>query len=132
MAVLVAVTVPVCGLLGLLAHPLIGLVYGPKWLAAARALQWLAVLGGCRVFIELVSDYLIALGRPRTYLLLQGVWVAAPVPTLIVGAHLRGFVGVSVAHAGVAALIMIPLFLLTCVGQGCGSEGCCVARSGPS
>jgi O-antigen/teichoic acid export membrane protein len=111
-AILLAVTIPVCGLLAILAHPLIDFVYGGKWLGATRALQFLSVLGACRVFIELVSDYLIALGRPKTILLLQAVWVAALVPVLIVGAHYRGIVGVGMGHMVVAGGLMIPLFLI--------------------
>lgn len=108
---LAAITIPVCGLLAVLAHPLIVFVYGSKWRGAAGALEFLAVLGGCRVFVELISDYLIALGRPRTILAIQALWVAALIPALAVGAHVHGITGVAFAHMIIAGGLVMPAFL---------------------
>lgn len=110
-ALLVAVTVPICGLLAVVATPLIGFLYGDRWLPAASVLRYLAALGGCRVFAELVSDYLTARGHARTILAVQAWWVAALIPALIIGAHLDGIVGVGIGHMVVAAGLVLPVYL---------------------
>ena len=109
---LFAVTAPVCGLLALLARPLISTVYGTKWLPAAAPLEFLAGLGAARVLVELFSDYLLVLGRARRILLLQAVWAALLIPALTVGARMDGLRGVALGHMVVAAVIVLPSYLL--------------------
>lgn len=111
-ALLITITLPICGLLAILAAPLVHFLYGPNWAAAAQPLRFLAVLGGVRVFVELVSDYLIALGHPRSILLIQGLWVAGLIPALTIGARTGELVGVGVGHMVVAAGIVLPLSCL--------------------
>ncbi|SDY60927.1 polysaccharide transporter, PST family [Amycolatopsis xylanica] len=109
-SLLAVFTLPVCVLLGLLALPLVSTLYGHKWAASAAALQWLAVLALVRVACELAYDYLVALGRSRTTMWLQGGWLAALAVALPVGAHFGGIEGVAVAHAAVALLVALPAF----------------------
>jgi PST family polysaccharide transporter len=61
---------------------------------------------------DYLSDYLIAIGKPRTLLGLQALWVAALVPALTLGAKIQGIVGVGVGHMIVAGLVAGPAFLL--------------------
>jgi PST family polysaccharide transporter len=110
-SVLAAVTLPTCVLLGLLALPLVSTLYGQKWAASASALQWLAVLAAVRVACELAYDYLVALGRSRTTMWLQGGWLLALVVTLPFGAHFGGIEGVAIAHAAVAVAVALPTFV---------------------
>lgn len=113
LAVLLAMpTLLVCGLLGTLAHPAITTVYGEKWVAAAAALQFLAVLGIVRVFAELGYDFLVALGHSRVCMWLQVGWLVALGVLLPVGALIWGIGGVATMHAAVAALLVLPAFVL--------------------
>lgn len=111
LGVLVTGTVPLCVLLGGLAAPVVHLVYGSRWLAAAAALPWLMALGLVRIGCELAYDCLVATGRRRALLFVQGLWAVALVPVLVVGARLGGIVGVSQGHVLVAAVLVVPAFL---------------------
>jgi O-antigen/teichoic acid export membrane protein len=113
LSLLMAVTVPVCALLGVLAVPVVHLVYGERWASAAEALRFLAILAVARVAAELAYDLLVALGRSRATLWLQGLWTLALIPVLEVGARLDGIRGVAAGHALVAMLLVLPAFALT-------------------
>jgi O-antigen/teichoic acid export membrane protein len=130
LSLLMAPTVPICVLLGVLAHPLVEFVYGPKWLPAAGALRWLAVLGAARVAAELAYDALVAAGRPRATLWLQGLWTLALLPALALGALVDGITGVGAGHAVVAALVVLPAFALAVRRSGVGLRrmGAALAR----
>ena len=106
-----AATVPASVLLATLAEPLVRYVYGPRWVGAAQVLSWLAVLGLLRVGYDLVYDCLAAAGRRPSLLAVQGWWLVALIPVLIVGAHARGIVGVGIGHVLVAGPLVGPAFL---------------------
>jgi O-antigen/teichoic acid export membrane protein len=108
---LTGVTLPVCMLLGGAAGPLVRFLYGTRWEPAAAALFWLALLGGLRILFELMYDYFVVLSRTRAVFTIQLLWLSALVPSLILGAHLHGIAGVAAAHAAVAALVPLPLYL---------------------
>ncbi|WP_042403910.1 oligosaccharide flippase family protein [Streptacidiphilus carbonis] len=118
LGVLITGTVPLCVLLAVLAGPIVGLVYGGEWLPAAKALPWLMVLGLVRIGCELAYDCLVAIGRRRSLILVQGLWLVALVPVLIVAARTRGIVGVSQGHVLVAAGLVVPVFLIALHGGG--------------
>ncbi|WP_371564014.1 MULTISPECIES: oligosaccharide flippase family protein [Streptomyces] len=120
LGVLVTGTVPLCVLLGGLAAPVIHLVYGGKWLPAAEALPWLMALGLIRIVCELAYDCLVAVGQRRSLILVQGLWVAALVPVLIVGSRMNGIVGVSQGHVLVGAGLVVPVFLYALSRAGIG------------
>jgi len=105
---LVVVTLPACLLLALFAGPLISLVYGDKWTASAQVLPWLMVLALTRVTGELAYDFLVALSRSTATLAVQGVWLAASIPALLVGVRLGGIEGVGIAHAAVCLGVAVP------------------------
>ncbi|HEX3589937.1 MAG TPA: oligosaccharide flippase family protein [Pseudonocardiaceae bacterium] len=109
---LMAATLPVCALLGLLALPLVTTLYGQEWKGATGALEFLVILGAVRVACELGYDYLVALGYGRRTMWLQAFWVAALVVFLPMGAHLDGIRGVGAAHAAVAVMLVLPAFCL--------------------
>src|SRR5262249_52424473 len=103
--------VPACVLLAALAEPLIRIVYGQRWTPAAPVLTWLAILGLLRVAYELSYDCLAAAGKRPTLLGVQGWWLAALIPVLLIGAHVRGMVGVGIGHVAVAGPLVLPAFL---------------------
>jgi PST family polysaccharide transporter len=108
---LMALTVPACVLLATLARPLIHTIYGERWVLASHALSLLALLGLMRVAEGLMYECLAAGGRRNTLMGVQGLWLAALVPVLLVGARLGGITGVSIGHVVVAAVIVGPVFL---------------------
>jgi O-antigen/teichoic acid export membrane protein len=107
----VAAAIPICVLLGVLAEPIISLVYGQQWTAAAVPLQFLAALGLVRVAMELAYDGLAARVR-KTLMLMQGWWLLVLVPTLVLFAHYWGVVGVAAGHVAVAAVLVAPVLLV--------------------
>jgi len=107
----VACTIPPCVLLATLAEPLIRLIYGPRWTGAAQVLIWLAILGLLRVVYDLIYDFLAAAGKRPSLLAVQGWWLAALIPVLLIGARDHGIVGVGAGHVLVAGLLVGPAFL---------------------
>ncbi|MGZ8761760.1 MAG: lipopolysaccharide biosynthesis protein [Acidimicrobiia bacterium] len=109
---LMTATIPVCTLLGVLALPLVTIVYGSKWRPAASVLVFLAALGGLRVAIDFCYDLFVAVGESRILLYIQGLWLIALIPALTYGARHDGIRGVGIAHVVVAGGIIVPVYLL--------------------
>jgi O-antigen/teichoic acid export membrane protein len=107
-------------LLAALAEPLVGILYGDKWLPAVVALRWLALFGALRVALELCYDLLIAAGRAGSLVRVQLAWIATLVVALPLGAHLDGIAGVAIAQSAVAVALVLPLNLRQLHGAGLG------------
>lgn len=105
-------------LLAALATPLVGVLYGEKWLPAVVALQWLALLGALRVVLDLCYDLLVAVGRAGALVRVQLTWLAALAVALPSGAHLGGIEGVAIAQGIVAVALVLPLNLWLLHGAG--------------
>ena len=113
MAALVsAVTLPVCLVEAGCAVPLIGIVYGSRWLPAGQPLTWLAALAALQIFFQLTFDYFVVLGMSRVVFTLQLAWLIVLVPGLIAGAVIQGVAGVALAELAVAAAIPLPWYLV--------------------
>ena len=108
---LMACTLPVCALLGLLALPIVTTLYGQEWKGATGALEFLVILGAVRVASELGYDYLVALGLANRTMWLEAGWFVALVIFLPLGAMADGIRGVGGAHAAVAVLFVLPAFV---------------------
>jgi O-antigen/teichoic acid export membrane protein len=130
LTMVMAAAIPVCALMAVLAEPLIGFVYGERWLPAAQALRFLVVLGLVRVAFHLAYDLLVAVGRGRAALGLHLLWLAALLPALVVATRSGGIRGAGVAHMVVAALVVAPalLVLLARLGLNAGDIGRSLAR----
>lgn len=111
LALLMAAAVPACVLLAVMPKPLIYALYGERWTAASGALRFLALLGLLRVAFELAYDCLVASGRRKALITVQGWWLIALIPTLILTAKARGIAGVGLGHILVAGPLVAPLFL---------------------
>ena len=94
-ALLMALAVPACVLLATLAGPLIRAIYGPRWTPAAHTLSLLAIFGLMRVAYALMYDGMAAATAAEALLGVQGLWLAALIPVLLIGARLRGIAGVA-------------------------------------
>jgi O-antigen/teichoic acid export membrane protein len=108
---LAAVSFPVCLLLSGSAKPIVDFVYGLRWLPAAHALMWLALLGAVQILLQLSYDYFVAIARSRFILIVQAIWLLALIPALIAGAHAYGLYGAALAELAVATLIVLPCYL---------------------
>lgn len=104
--------VPACVLLGVLGGPLVRVVYGDRWSAAAAPLALLAVLGGARVALELAYDFIVSAGQGDTALRLNLLWLASLVPILIVAAHVGGITAVAAGHVIAVAVVVLPAHLV--------------------
>jgi PST family polysaccharide transporter len=111
LSILMSLAMPACVLLAALAAPLIGFVYGERWLPSAGALAVLSVLGLLRVALELAYDYLAAAGRSRAIFAVHLVWLVGLVPCLAIGAQLDGIQGVAWGHVVCVVLLVTPCYL---------------------
>jgi PST family polysaccharide transporter len=105
------IAVPICLVLGGAAIPLVGLVYGPRWVPAAAALAGLGVLSALRIGFELIYDFFVVLARSRVVLVVQLVWLAGLIPGLIGGTLADGISGAAIAEAAVAGCLVLPCYL---------------------
>jgi O-antigen/teichoic acid export membrane protein len=110
-ALLGTAALPACLAISGAAAPAIGLAYGSRWLAAAGALAWLAVLAGFRIFFELIYDYFVVLARTRAVFTVQVGWLVALVPALVAGAAMGRIDGAAAAEVAVAAGLVLPWYL---------------------
>jgi O-antigen/teichoic acid export membrane protein len=117
-ALLCAVALPVCLVIGGSATPLIRFAYGARWLPASRVLLWLSLLAALTIFFQLAYDYFVVLARSRVVFTVQFGWLLALVPALIAGARLGGIVGVGVAEVAVAGGVILPWYLHELSGAG--------------
>ncbi|MFP5204133.1 MAG: oligosaccharide flippase family protein [Acidobacteriota bacterium] len=118
--ILTAVALPVCLLLGGSARPLVGFVYGARWLPAARPLMWLALAAGARILLQLAYDYLVVLARTRLLLGIQLVWLVSLVASLVAATRADGIYGAGLAQAGVTIVIVMPCYLVALQRAGIG------------
>lgn len=109
LVLLVAVLLPLCVGLAVLAEPLLRILYGGALVRAAQPLTWLVVLAGVRVSTGLVSDVLLSQGRSKATVRLQALWLVAAVPALVIGSEVGGLGGVAAAHALVGFAVALPL-----------------------
>jgi O-antigen/teichoic acid export membrane protein len=124
-AILTAVSVPICVLIAALSTPLVSFVYGDRWLPAASPLRYLAIFAVIRIVVGLSYDAIVATGRARASLWLQAAWLVVLIPAIIAGTHLAGITGTAIAQlvVGVAFVAPIYLWVLRRVGISLGSLG---------
>ncbi|GAA4675492.1 oligosaccharide flippase family protein [Phytohabitans rumicis] len=99
-------------LLSALAATVVPLLYGEKWLPAAGALAGLAVYGAIRIVVELMGNFLVAVGATKRQLVAQLVWIGTLVPAMAIGIKWAGLSGAGWANAAVAGLVIVPAYLL--------------------
>ena len=104
------VTLPICFIIGALAHPAVIAIYGTRWSPAASALVGLSVLGAGRILLELSGDFLVSLGRTRAVFVAQLPWLVALTTTLLLVAPSHGIRGVGAAQAFVVVAIVGPVY----------------------
>jgi O-antigen/teichoic acid export membrane protein len=105
-----AAALPAGAFLALLSVPLITVVYGDMWLAAAPVLAALGIFGALRAVFDVWVAYLLAHGAARTVFCIQLVWFVALVPATIYGTIWWGIEGAAVAHVVVGLVIILPAY----------------------
>ena len=107
-----ALALPAGAALAVLAESVIAVVYGDRWLPGAGVLAALGVYGALRVVFDVFAGSLYAAGRPRPVLWVQLASLIPLVGAIVIGAHLWGIVGAGWAHVVVAAVVVLPAYLL--------------------
>lgn len=102
---------PAGGVLAVLSAPLISVLYGDRWLAAAPVLAALGVYGALRVVFDIFTGFLYARGRAQPVLWIQVVWLITLVAGMVLATGPFGIVGAAWVHVGVAAAVVLPLYL---------------------
>jgi len=105
------VAMPVSALTLALAGPIVHMVYGAEWSAAALPLSILACYAATFTVSLLFANFLVGLGRTRVVLGIQLVWAICLVPAMVVGVKVAGIVGVATAHVVVVVTLMMPMYL---------------------
>ncbi|MEO5875176.1 MAG: oligosaccharide flippase family protein [Streptosporangiaceae bacterium] len=117
--------------LAVLAHPIIGVVYGRPWLPAASMLAGLALANVARVLAELVFNLLVAADSMLTSMLPQAAWLAVLVPASILGGRLWGMPGIGWAQAAVGFAWAVPVNLWCARKAGVGVRSLLRGLGGP-
>jgi lipopolysaccharide exporter len=108
---LAVVVAPICALSIAFSHQLITTIYGQKWAGAAGVLTVLALYGGISIICTLFSNIISGLGRSKSLLVVQLVWLGALVPAMAIGVKREGIDGAAIAHVAVIAPIVLPCYL---------------------
>jgi lipopolysaccharide exporter len=107
-----AVAVPAGAFLALLSGPLIMVVYGGKWAAAAPVLAALGLFGALRAIFDVIVSYLLARGASRAVLRIQVLWFILLVPATVAATLWWGITGAAWAHLVVSVVVVLPAYLL--------------------
>lgn len=103
---------PAGGVLAVLSAPLISVLYGDRWLAAAPVLAALGIYGALRVVFDIFTGFLYARGRAQPVLWIQVIWLITLVMGMIVATGSYGIVGAGWVHVIVAAAVVLPAYLI--------------------
>lgn len=106
------IALPMCGLIVVLARPLVLVLYGARWLSAADSLSILAFYGAISIICVLFANAIASLGRSKLLLIVQVLWLAALIPAMAAGVRWDGIVGAAVAHIVVIAPLVLPCYLV--------------------
>lgn len=101
---------PVSALLVGLAAPLVHVLYGETWRAAAGAMIGLGIFGAGRIVSEMLADLCVGAGRTLGLFWVQTLWLLCLLPALVAGASIAGVAGVGAAHAAVIWLVVLPAY----------------------
>lgn len=102
------------------AKPLLRLIYGGEFVAAAPVLKLLTFAGGIGAIYRVVADGMRGMGRPGVPTAAELVALAVGVPVLVLGVSSFGAMG---AAAAVLAVSAVSLLVALCVYVVWGSAG---------
>lgn len=111
-ALVALIAFPIGAMTVALAYPLVEVLYGAPWLAAAPVLSVLAFYGAFYSMSLLFSNLLVGTGNSVAVMVVQAVWIAGLVPLVALAVAVTGLVGAAYAHVALIVLVIIPLYLL--------------------
>jgi PST family polysaccharide transporter len=103
---------PASALLVGLSGPLIHVLYGEAWSAAAAAMIGLGIFGAGRILTEMLADLCVGAGRTVGLFWVQVVWFVTLLPALLAGARYGGLAGVGAGQAAVIWFVVLPVYFL--------------------
>ncbi len=106
------IVLPMCAMTMALARPLVLALYGARWAESAHALVILSVYGAVSMACLLFANLLTGLGRTKSLLILQLIWIGTLVPAMAVGVGQDGIVGAAYAHVAIIVPIVLPAYLI--------------------
>jgi PST family polysaccharide transporter len=105
------ILMPMCGLMIVLARPLVLALYGAKWAASAEVLSILSLYGAISIICVLFANMLTSLGKAKFILAVQLFWIGALIPAMALGVHRNGIIGAAAAHIVVIAPLVLPAYI---------------------
>lgn len=105
------ILMPMCGLMMVLARPLVLTLYGARWTASAEVLAILSFYSAISIICILFANMLTSLGRAKFTLFIQLLWLGALIPAMALGVHQNGIVGAAAAHIAVIGPLVFPSYL---------------------
>jgi O-antigen/teichoic acid export membrane protein len=102
------ISLPMCAGTIATASEIVRLFLGPQWEDAAAVLRWLALGTAFNVLVANTHCVYLALGHARILAALNALGAAIIVPMTIVMSHLAGFLGVAIAYA-LTAGVLVPV-----------------------
>lgn len=108
---------PLLALLGLLAGPVVRLLFGVEWLGSAALLPHLAVAGAAQALGFIAVWFFVASGRARRQVRWALVSQPVVIAALVVGAT-WGVRGMATAFAAACVALVVPAFLVATRGSG--------------
>jgi len=106
------IVMPICAMMIVLARPLVLTLYGAKWAYVANVLAILAVYSAAFMVCLLFANMLTGLGRTKSLLVLQLVWIGTLVPAMVIGVRRNGILGAAYAHVAIIVPIVLPSYAL--------------------
>jgi O-antigen/teichoic acid export membrane protein len=99
--------------IAVVAHDLVGVVLGEKWLPMVQPLQVLCIVGLLRAFIDNVPHLLFAIGRPKQVLRLRLLYLVVLPPCFLLSGSSLGIAGIYltwlVAFPAVSIAVLLVL-----------------------
>jgi lipopolysaccharide exporter len=118
------ITVPIAGGLAVAAEPLVRVMFGAKWMAAAPLLRWLAIYAGIRSIGTHAGDILKATGRSGLLAGLGVIKAVLLVPALIVAARFSvEAVAMTLAAVTAATVLLNVVIVMRLLHFGVGAIG---------
>ena len=96
--------------LGLLAEPVVLLLYGPEWIGSAPLLSLIAIQSGLMICLPLVTELPILVGKINRLIAFNVVETIASIALLALGAYLAGPLGAAASRV-VYALVFFAIYM---------------------